>query len=174
MDHITSQELQVSSIEQPVTEHHLTNTGRSGLNRLNTNDYRLTTNWSKFSTNLDLFMQNKANFQKVKFYVNKEMTRTYAKWTLGLAGKTKPNKANSKPIKANLKKSQNERNCFYNKGIRKMSTWVIYPKQSQTKPISHQRTTNPEPRTNDKQIQFQRQKNAAKNEPYGPILRLTG
>jgi hypothetical protein len=43
-------------------------------------------------------MQNKANFQKVKFYINKEMTRDYEKWTLGEIGKTKPNKANSKPI----------------------------------------------------------------------------
>jgi hypothetical protein len=43
-------------------------------------------------------MQNKANFKKVKFYVRREMTRDYEKWTLGVIGKTKPNKANSKPI----------------------------------------------------------------------------
>ena len=75
------------------------NAGRPGLNRLYTKYHRLTTNGSNLSTNLDLFMQNKANFQKVKFYATYEMTRTYAKWTLGVIGKTKPNKANSKPIK---------------------------------------------------------------------------
>ena len=55
-------------------------------------------------------MQNKANFQKVKFYVTNEMKKDYEKWTLGVTGKTKPNKANSKPIKANLKNAKNERN----------------------------------------------------------------
>jgi hypothetical protein len=62
-------------------------------------------------------MQNKANFQKVKFYVNIEMIKDYAKWTLGVIGKTKPNKANSKPIKANLQDAKNERKWYYNKGL---------------------------------------------------------
>jgi hypothetical protein len=53
-------------------------------------------------------MQNKANFQKVKFYVTKVLTKGYVQWTLGVLRKTKPNKANSKPIKANLLKAQNE------------------------------------------------------------------
>jgi hypothetical protein len=74
----------------------------------------------KLSTILDLFMQNKANFQKVKFYITNEMKKNYEKRTLGEVGKTKPNKANSKPIKANLKKGQNERKSSYNRGIRKM------------------------------------------------------
>ena len=69
----------------------------------------LFTNLPNLSTILDLFMQNKANFQKVKFYATYEMTRTYEKRTLGQLGKTKPNKANSKPIKANVQKGQNER-----------------------------------------------------------------
>jgi hypothetical protein len=64
------------------------------------------------STILDLFMQNKANFKKVRFYVTNEMKKDYEKKTLGHIGKTKPNKANSKPIKANLKMSQNERKCY--------------------------------------------------------------
>ena len=54
-------------------------------------------------------MQNKANFQKVKFNVSIAMKKDYEKKTLGVIGKTKPNKANSKPIKANLQKAQNER-----------------------------------------------------------------
>jgi hypothetical protein len=50
-------------------------------------------------------MQNKANFQKVKFYVTVEVVKDYKIGTLGVIRKTKPNKANSKPIKANLKKA---------------------------------------------------------------------
>jgi hypothetical protein len=79
-------------------------------------------------------MQNKANFQKVKFGVTKVITMDYAKWTLGVIGKTKPNKANSKPIKANLKKCQNERKPSINKGIRKMSNWVIYKNKANSNP----------------------------------------
>jgi hypothetical protein len=78
----------------------------AGLNKLKTKDLKLKTNWSKLSTNYNLFMQNKANFKKVKFYVNKEMTRTYEQkdtWSNRTKqSQTKPNKANSKPIKANL------------------------------------------------------------------------
>jgi hypothetical protein len=123
MDHITSLELQVSNIKNPVAEHHLTNAGRSalpreiakryltgGLNRLYTKNYRLTTNGPKLSTILDLFMQNKANFKKVKFDITNEMKKNYEKRTLVPVGKTKPNKANSKPIQSQFEKCQNERN----------------------------------------------------------------
>jgi hypothetical protein len=48
-------------------------------------------------------MQNKANFKKVKFYVNKEMTRDYEKWTLGYAGQNEPK---TNPIEANFKRKK--------------------------------------------------------------------
>jgi hypothetical protein len=83
-------------------------------------------------------MQNKANFKKVKFYATYEMTRTYEKWTLGVIGKTKPNKANSKPIKANLKNAKMNVTKEITKDYEKMSSWAIYenkpnfdPKQTQ-------------------------------------------
>jgi hypothetical protein len=45
------------------------------------------------------------------------MKKDYEKRTLGQLGKTKPNKANSNPIKANLPDAQNERKPSFNKGI---------------------------------------------------------
>jgi hypothetical protein len=59
----------------------------------------------KISTKINFFMQNKANFTKSQMYVSRVSTKNYAERTLSGVGKTKPNKANSKPIKANLKKS---------------------------------------------------------------------
>ena len=86
------------------------------------------------SLQINSFYAKQSQFSKSQVYVNKEMTRDYEKRTLGVIGKTKPNKANSKPIKANLKNAINERKSSFNKGLRKMSTWAIYPKQSQFKP----------------------------------------
>jgi hypothetical protein len=88
---------------------------------------RTTENWQLATGNrhlrymqyerIHLFMQNKANFRKSQMDVNLFKIKRYAKRTLGGVGKTKPNKANSKPIKANLPDAQNERNCFLYKGI---------------------------------------------------------
>ena len=64
-------------------------------------------------------MQNKANFRKSQMNVSRVSTKNYEKRTLGGVGKTKPNKANSKPIKANLQKAENERNQSIKKGLRK-------------------------------------------------------
>ncbi|MHC4109791.1 MAG: hypothetical protein ACYSUY_01875 [Planctomycetota bacterium] len=65
----------------------------------------------------NLFMQNKANFQKVKFNVNKVLTRAYEKRTLGERGKTNPIqsqfKANSKPIKAKTNPIQTQTNPIH-------------------------------------------------------------
>jgi hypothetical protein len=66
---------------------------------------------------IKLFMQNKANFRKVKFNVNKVLTRDYEQmdtWSIRktkpiqsqlkpIQSQLKPIKANSKPIKANSK-----------------------------------------------------------------------
>jgi hypothetical protein len=52
---------------------------------------------------IKLFLQNKANFKKVKFNVNKVLTKDYDQMDTWSIGKTKPIKANSKPIKANSK-----------------------------------------------------------------------
>ncbi len=56
----------------------------------------------------NLFMQNKANFQKVKFDVNRVLTKDYDQldtWSIRktkpIQSQLKPIKANSKPIKAN-------------------------------------------------------------------------
>ena len=75
------------------------------------------------------------------------------------------NKANTKPNKANLPDDQMNVNVFLTKDYENISNCTLAenkpntnPKQTQTKPISHQRTTNPELRTNNKQTQFQKQK----------------
>ena len=75
-------------------------------------------------------MQNKANFQKVKFDVTNEMKKDYEKWTLGVIGKTKPIQSQ---FKANLKNAKMNVNKVITKEYEKMSTWAIYPKQSQFK-----------------------------------------
>jgi len=71
-------------------------------------------------------MQNKANFQKVKFNVNKVLTRDYDQMDTWSIRKTKPIKsqfkANSNPIKANTNPKQSQ----------------IKPKQSQIKPKQSQ------------------------------------
>jgi len=82
---------------------------------------------------IHFFMQNKAKFQKVKLNVNKVLTRNYEQldtWSIRKKqSQTNPNKANFKPN-------------FPTPNSR------IYP-------ASHQRTTNNEQRTNNKQTQFQ-------------------
>jgi hypothetical protein len=105
----------------------------------------------KLSTILDLFMQNKANFKKVKFYITKYMTKDYENGTLGVLRKTKPNKANSKPIKANLKNAKNERKPSINKEIRKMLNWAIYENKANSNPKQTQFLIN-ELRTMNNQI----------------------
>jgi hypothetical protein len=85
----------------------------------------------KLSTISDLFMQNKANLQKVKFYITNEMKRDYTKWTLGVMGKTKPNKANSKPIKANFPAPQTARFAQFNTNelkIQRAKTCIVHRK----------------------------------------------
>ncbi len=48
-------------------------------------------------------MQNKANFQKVKFNVNKVLTRDYDQMDTWSIRKTKPIQSQSKPIQSQLK-----------------------------------------------------------------------
>jgi hypothetical protein len=48
-------------------------------------------------------MQNKANFQKVKFDVNRVLTKDYDQMDTWSIRKTKPIQSQSKPIKANSK-----------------------------------------------------------------------
>jgi hypothetical protein len=57
-------------------------------------------------------MQNKANFQKVKFNVNKVLTRNYGQMDTWSIRKTKPIQSQLKPIKSQLKpiKCQNKAN----------------------------------------------------------------
>ena len=58
------------------------------------------------SLQINLFMQNKAKFQKVKFYVNKEMAREYEKkdtwWSGKKQSQTNPNKAKFKKAKMSV------------------------------------------------------------------------
>jgi len=81
------------------------------------------------STNYDLIMQNKANFRKVKLNVTKVLTKDYENISNLALDENKPN---TKPT------------C---RGVA--------PGEAGSNPISHQRTTNPELRTNNKQSQFQ-------------------
>jgi hypothetical protein len=53
-------------------------------------------------------MQNKANFRKVKFNVNKVLTKDYEQLDTWSIRKTKPIKPNSKPIKANIMPKQSQ------------------------------------------------------------------
>ncbi len=53
------------------------------------------------SLQINLFMQNKANFQKVKFDVNRVLTRGYDQLDTWSIRKTKPIQSQLKPIKAN-------------------------------------------------------------------------
>ncbi len=69
-----------------------------------------------------LFMQNKANFKKVKFNVNKVLTRNYDQLDTWSIRKTKPIQSQSKPIQSQLK--------------------PIKANQSQSKPIQSQFKAN--------------------------------
>jgi hypothetical protein len=51
----------------------------------------------------NLFMQNKANFRKVKFNVNRVLTKDYDQMDTWSIRKTKPIQSQLKPIKANSK-----------------------------------------------------------------------
>ena len=105
----------------------------SYANRRNTPNSAATPNkppiQPNLSTNYDLIMQNKANFPNTQMNANILLTKDYENKTLGGSGK---NKANTKPT------------C---RGVA--------PGEAGSNPISHQRTTNPELRTNNKQSQFQ-------------------
>ena len=76
------------------------------------------------------FMQNKPNFQKAKFYINKEMAMDYDKKDTWWSGKNKPNsnpiQTQSNPIKANKmpKQTQNKANT---NPISKSSQQKIHP-----------------------------------------------
>ena len=106
-------------------------------------------------------MQNKANFRKSQMNVTKVLTMEYKNKTLSRSGK---NKANSKPNKANLLKAKMNLNFYSTKDYENELCRKLQenkpntnPIQTQSNPISHQRTTNPEQRTNNNQTQFQRQ-----------------
>ncbi len=69
-----------------------------------------------------LFMQNKANFRKVKFNVNRVLTRGYDQMDTWSIRKTKPIQSQFKPNQSQLKPIQSQ----------------LKPKQSQSKPIQSQ------------------------------------
>jgi hypothetical protein len=64
-------------------------------------------------------MQNKANFKKVKFNVNKVLTKDYVQMDTWSIRKTKPIQSQLKPIQSQLKPIQSQ----------------LKPTQSQLKPI---------------------------------------
>ncbi len=88
-----------------------------------------------------LFLQNKANFQKVKFNVNRVLTKDYDLMDTWSIRKTKPIQSQSKPIQSQFKPIKAN----------------IMPKQSQFKP---KRTQNTE---------YMRSKRYGKNKPTSII-----
>ena len=64
-----------------------------------------------------LFLQIEPKFRKVKFNVNKVLTKDYEKWTLGQLGKTNPKRTQTNPKRTQTQKAQNERNVLHYKGI---------------------------------------------------------
>jgi hypothetical protein len=79
-----------------------------------------------------LFMQNKANFRKVKFDVNRVLTKDYDRMDTWSIRKTKPIQSQLKPIKANSKPIKANQSQF--KANSKPIKANIMPKQTQYKP----------------------------------------
>jgi hypothetical protein len=109
------------SIENPTLAHF------RHFSSLITNEIRSTKDYVRKN---NLFMQNKANFRKVKFNVNKVLTKAYDRmdtWSIRktkpiqtqFKAKTNPIKANSNPIqtqtKPNKPKLRNDKNLHENR-----------------------------------------------------------